>query len=317
MKKVKKEEVSKSVVKVKRLPKKVKRKKLTGGFMHVRAYIYSHYAKRFHLKVWGSEMELARDIYFKLRGAGKKIIHANIKAQIDSDYPREFSIRTQKKHPPEIPSNLLGMYHFFDSPRFMSGVKQLPSDLWVKSKMIWGKGIAFRGGTVLDYDYTFKSITDYLGKLDKAFKGSDGEVGLPYDSDMLLRFYTPVSWSNVKKRWEVEIILCDGKGERQSYGWEPTGVDLIKSYSRGDLIQQPELTDEEKFAIIEPKGEEPVIGEEPEVVSAGVKDSGSELRIIEEGKTARAKLAIESLEKMFSTGKITFDQYLLGLEKLK
>lgn len=282
--------------------------KKRGYLMRVRSELFHKYKKRFGFVVWGSELDISRDIYYRLKNEGAKPTSYNIDRIIKDIYPPKRKI--DKKHAPEIPEAYLRPYHFFDSPMFMKRIADLSPDIWIKSKMIFGKDIFYRGGQYLDYSETFKGITDYLGRIDKEYKNSEGWNGLNYSEDMYIRFLTPLSWHGVNKRWEIEIITCNSSGERLNYGYVPDGGSLDEGF---ELARKEEGKGFDSEVKKEEKPED-VLPEKKDIFSS---ESLERLKIEEAGKTERAKLAISSLEKMFESGKITFDQYLSGLEKLK
>lgn len=213
----------------------------SGSFAKVRGILYRDYSKRLGLNTWGDEKVVANEVLGVLRERGLSSSIKNIKGVIKELHPRVPKYKPQD-HPPEIPPSLLMPYHFFDSVSFMKSLEDLTPDLWVVSKMIWGrdskgKEIGYQCGTKLVYEDTFQALTNYLSSVDRDMEAMGDMSGS--QSKLCIKLVLPISWHPARKRWQVEIILCDGHGNRMDYGYVPNKDNVVKEEVVKAIVSLP------------------------------------------------------------------------------
>lgn len=266
---------------------------------------------------------------------GKRHTHSRKELSVSSLIPPRPNIRPFLEN--LVTKDFFQPSHFFEIEDLLKFVAVYPvPEIHFVSPMILGKDYSFTSATVPSYGDSFQSWVIYLsqeknriskedpGAYDTAwfykFKGKNIEEGLYYSFD--------------NKRWEIEIISCDVDGNPYHFGWD-TETGEMGANQDYDFTPRPEREETETpVAPVQP--EQPIITTPPQVTSETVQLEKERLasqerlekqklesqeriqnaQIQSQEKIKTKQLIIDSIEKQFAAGRISFSEYFDSLQKV-
>jgi hypothetical protein len=208
------------------------RRKNKWNRMHVRHILYQHYKNRY--PNWQSTKEDAALAIERLKAAGyKSATKQGILNVIKSQRLAEIQKRKELERPSE------NVEHFFqNNQQLLSPIpffqvdailclpwREISNKVVLWTKHIWSGGAIYHGGSVIPYNETFAEYTRGMAKLQEQAK-RDGQTDA-YISDWYYKLITKnARWDNELGAYMVEVITCNGDGEKTFYFNEEEGAEL-------------------------------------------------------------------------------------------
>lgn len=188
----------------------------------------------------------AREVYGELVKSGERVTVNNILGYVRKKRG------VKKGKVPKVYSRLLELSDYFELIEYPIYITRTTNEVWFKSKL-FPEGIGdIRGGDTPSYNEYFAPFVGYINGL-KGLSNTDDKL---YETEWKVKCTEPI-FNKKTKRWESEIISCDGSGDRFDYGFDPKNPyekpqDLIISQKE----PAPGVTiPEDKKAKPEPSGE--------------------------------------------------------------
>ncbi|MDD4972004.1 MAG: hypothetical protein PHT07_21465 [Paludibacter sp.] len=206
------------------------RKKLSWSKMHVRHVLYTHYKTRY--PDWQSTREDAGIVIQQLKDAGyKRATKKGILQRIKLTRLEEIQKRKESERPTEnVESffahhpNLLQPIPFFQiETELCFPWRGISKKIVLWTKYIWTTGAVYRGGATVPYNETFAEYTREMAKLqDKPRKAKED-----YINDWYFKIITKnAKWDKEMQAYMVEVITCNGDGEKTFYFGEEEEPEL-------------------------------------------------------------------------------------------
>jgi hypothetical protein len=284
------------------------RRKNKWSKMHVRHVLYQHYKTRY--PDWQATKQDAELAIERLKAAGyKSATKQGILNVIKGQRLQEIQKRKDLERPSE------NVDHFFqNNQQLLSPIPFFQVDailclpwreispkvvLW--TKYVWPGGTIYRGGAVIPYNETFAEYTRGMARLQEQAK-RDGLTDA-YISDWFYKLVTKnARWDNELGAYMVEVITCNGDGEKTFYFDEEEGAELPPM--REEKPGVPEEKPAEK--IPEPEEREPGKELTPEQkVEVEKEKVRAEAEARKEYKISQGRQYAELLKDKV----ITFDQF--------
>jgi hypothetical protein len=201
--------------------------------------------------------------------------------------------------PPEIPINT--PIPFFQANIFCNSWAAVSPRIYCFSKDIW-PGQRFYGGKVIDYSASFARWARQMAKLQRQRKGD-------YTSQWQFTLWTP-EYDHKTGEFRIKIISSDSSGEHLKYkddGTAEPGEEVQVPLPKGRVEPIPEKPEEKPQAPTAEKPAEEFTKEDKLQLEREKIKAEAESKAKVDIDVKKAKL--EQFTKLFSEGKITFEQY--------
>jgi hypothetical protein len=203
--------------------------------------------------------------------------------------------------PPEIPINT--PIPFYNAAMFCNSWTIASPRVFCFSKDIW-PGQRFYGGRPIDYSASFAKWARQMARLQRQKSGD-------YTSDWFFTLWTP-EYDHKTGEFKVKIVSSNSGGEHLKYKEDGTyepGEEVQTPLPKGrvePIPEKPEIKPEEKPSIPTPGPEEFTKEDRLQLEKEKIK-AESEAKAKVDIDVKKAKL--DQFTKLFSEGKITFEQY--------
>lgn len=185
----------------------VKRKSQTKGVRYVAKVLVKYSTKKY--PKYTIALPKARELYSDIVGAGSKVTVNNILSRIRNKRG------VGKSKVPKLYSRLLDLSDYFELIEYPIYITRTTNKVWFRSKLFPSGLPDIEGGSTPSYNEYFAPFVGYVNGL-KGLSNTDDKL---YETEWKIRCTEPI-FNKKNKRWESEIISCDGSGDRFDYGFD-------------------------------------------------------------------------------------------------
>jgi hypothetical protein len=280
----------------------VKKRSQTKGVRYIANTIVKYSGKKY--PKYRDALPKAREVYADIVKSGSKVTVNNILGRV------RVKRGAKKDKVPKIYSKLLDLNDYFGLIDYPVYITRTTNQVWFKSKL-FPEGLPdIQGGSTPSYNEYFAPFVSYINSL-KGLSNTDDKL---YETEWKVRCTEPI-FNKKAKRWESEIISCDGTGDRFDYGFDPnnpygTPQDLIVSQ------KEPRVS----VSTPEPEKAQPAAtGEavDKDLLVKQTKKLEVETEKIKAETEQKRQENISNLLKMFGEGQLTKAEFKELMNKVK
>lgn len=278
-------------------------KRIKYNINRIRAILYENHKNRFRFKSWKDTINVAKSIKdaLKERGLSQSVNNiAKVVRELNPSKRRSKIVLVPEEYirKVKVGNEYSGApFNFYDVENLRKLIEASDNRIVFQSPLMLPKGVEIQGGTVLDYEKTFKDFIDLAAKIQRN-KAVDGVTDY-YKDELYWRVEKQPAY--LRGRWLCTIISCDSTGTRTNY--------YLTREPEKELVPEEKKPEEIQEKI------KPVVEEKPKEEEKEPKLSEASLKEIEIAKV-KAKEQTASLERLLRDKVITFEQYLEGLKRI-
>jgi hypothetical protein len=285
--------------------KKQKKGRLTK--QGIRSYLYKNFKTRYKFKNYADTLGEVDHIIEELKEEKLRVTKKNISKIVNKRKPQ---LKKQKEQQPQIPEKFYQPQIFFNIDALRELIEYAPNNLVFKSKTILPKGVHIRGGSIFNYDITFKNWVSLCGNLQY--------VEFPGSSDIPELYWKvqkdPEGFKKSKGFYYARLVSCNRDGVDTEYSKGDDGKLVAKRLSDEEKQKQKEQeTQAEPVKPVEPAPSTKT----PEIPEAEYRHREKIKEIEVKAKTEQLQMLRQELRNDLKEGLITKEEYFRELEKLK